>query len=209
MVSNIYQNVMLNPVKFENKCSCNNKVVLKPVTISDLKTNKPVSNKKVSLGEAFSLIKCGLVDKAKEIYNFVVSKPIKVFETMGAIAGGLSALPLIGVSAVSGAAVLALGFFTFSTGKTVKNVYKAIQHNKDGDYVELRKDLHNLGGNSLHLLLSLPFLPKAFKDIKFFSQNTAKLGLNQELIDNIKHADSFFAMIKEFFKGHLSILKTY
>ena len=48
----------------------------------------------------------------------------------------------------------------------VEDTVKAIKHNKNGEYAQLRNDLGKIGGDCLDLALSMPFLPKALKNKK-------------------------------------------
>ena len=165
----------------------------------DVKVDK---GEKVSFKEGITLISKGFVEKIKAMGKAIVEHPIK---TLGAVAGTtllLSALPLIGITAATGAAVMAVGFGCYAIGKTAIDVTKAVKHNKEGEYNEVRKDLEKIGGDGLDLALSLPFLPKAIKQVSRFAQyGTTTVGLNTELIAGLKNIKSIKDIPLEFAKA--------
>ena len=169
----------------------------------DVKVDK---GQKISFKEGAGLVAKGFINKIKSMGKAIVEHPIK---TLGAVVGTtalLSALPLIGITAATGAAVMAVGFGCYAIGKTAVDVTKAVKHNKEGEYNEVRKDLEKIGGDGLDLALSLPFLPKAINQVKRFAQyGTTTVGLNSELIAGLKNIKNIKDIPLEFAKAETLI----
>ena len=170
------------------------------------KAVKVDKGEKVSVKEGVHILGKGFINKAKAMGKAIVEHPIK---TLGAVVGTtalLSALPLIGITAATGAAVMAVGFGCYAIGKTAVDVTKAVKHNKEGEYNEVRKDLEKIGGDGLDLALSLPFLPKAINQVKRFAQyGTTTVGLNSELIAGLKNIKNIKDIPLEFAKAETLI----
>lgn len=126
--------------------------------------------------------------------------PIKTLAVAGLTTAAIGALPLIGVSSATGAAVMALGFAGASVAKTTKDVVEAVKDGKEGRNDELREDLEDIGGDSADLAMSLPFVPKALKQVKRAFKFGPALKLNTQGFKNIKNADSLNAKMTEYNK---------
>jgi len=159
-------------------------------TVEQPKEENP-NGEKVGFFEGLKLIGKGFVNKAKNMITSVFKHPIKTIAAVGLTTLALSALPLIGITAATGAAVLALGFAAFAVTKTIVDVVETVKDNKEGRYNEVREDLEKIGGDGVDLALSLPFVPKAAKQVtRFAKYGTSTVGVNSELISNLKNAHS-------------------
>jgi len=170
--------------------------------------NKEASNEKVTFGEGIKLVAKGFWNKVKDIAKTVIHHPVK---TLGAIAlttAGLAALPLIGISTATGAAVLAIGFAALAVGKTIIHTTQAIKHNNNSEYNKVREDLQKIGGDGLDLALSVPFVPKAINAVKRqikYTSNGLKPVFNKDLWSDLKITKGLWNKIKEFTKADLRI----
>ncbi len=120
----------------------------------------------VTAVEGAKLIGKGFIDKAKNIFTTIKDHPVKTLAVVAGTAALIAAAPLIGVSSAVAASVLTLGFAAVAVGKTVYHAVDAAKHEKNEEYDELRKDLHNIGGDVLDLAMTAPFIPKALKTVK-------------------------------------------
>lgn len=170
-----------------------------------IKTEGTDNNTKVSLKEGLSLIGKGFINKAKDLGKAIIKHPVKTIAIMAGTALGIAALPIIGISSAAGAAAIAIGCGAIAVGKTIYHSTKAIKHNKNGEYNELRNDLQKIGGDGLDLALSLPFVPKAFKTLQRNIKFAPTIGLNKELLSNIKNAKGLNAKYTELLKGDIKI----
>lgn len=183
----------------------NRKIPNDSIEISNGNILSQENNTKVSFKEGLSLIGKGFVNKIKDLGKSIIQHPLKTLAIVGATTLGLAALPIIGISSAVGASVLAIGCAGIAVGKTAVHTAKAIKHNNNGEYNELRKDLEKIGGDGLDLALSLPFVPKAIKTIKRNINFAPAIGLNKELLTNIKNAKGLNAKYTELLKGNLRI----
>ena len=170
--------------------------------------SKQKKEQNVSFTEGCGLVAKGFANKAVEIFKTIIKHPV---QTVGAIAlttAALTALPLIGIASATGAGILAAGFAALAVGNGISHSIQAVKHNKDKKYGELRQDLKKIGGDSLDLALSLPFVPKAINSIKRqvkYTQNGLKPVFNKELWTNVKETKGLWNKVKEFVKGDLRI----
>ena len=125
----------------------------------------PKQQKKVSFNEGCDIIFSGAKDTAVNTVKSVVQHPIKTLATMAATTAALTSLPFMGISMATGGAALVTGFGGLAIFNTAKNIFKAHKNSKNGNYDEMRKTLHDLGGNAVDLALTLPFMPKAVKHL--------------------------------------------
>lgn len=174
-------------------------------TTGKVKAEATENNTKVSFKEGLSLIGKGFINKAKDIGKAIIEHPVKTIAIMAGTAIGIAALPIIGISSAVGASVLAIGCGAIAVGKTVYHTAKAIKHNKNGEYSNLRNDLQKIGGDSLDLALSLPFIPKAFKTLQRNIKFAPTIGINKELLTNIKNAKGINGKYTELLKGDMRI----
>ena len=169
--------------------------------LTNTKEQEPVTFK-----EGAKLVGKGFLVQAKGIVTSIFKHPIR---TIGAIAGttlALSALPLIGITAATGASVLALGFAGIAIFNTVKDAMQVARDNKNGNYDSMRKNLEKLGGDGLNLAMSLPFVPKAIKQVnRTVKYGTTTIGLNKELISGLKNVKNIKDIPFEFNKADLRI----
>ena len=171
----------------------------------ELSIKKAQENRPVSFGEGLKIVGKGFIGKVKDIASSIVKHPIRTLLTAGATTLALSALPLIGVTTATGACVLALGAAGIAVGKTAVHTAKAIKHAKNNENDELRKDLSKIGGDCLDLALSLPFAPKALKQVKRAAKFGPKVAFDKELWTNFKNAKGVGAKRLELLKGECKI----
>ncbi|MBQ8460060.1 hypothetical protein IJ541_08165 [bacterium] len=165
-------------------------------------TNVKNKNEKVSFWEGVKLVGKGFLNKICDIGKSIIKHPIKTLAAVGVTTLALSALPLIGITAATGAAVLAIGFGTYAVFNAGKDTVKAVKHNNNGNYEAVRQDLQNIGGDGVDLALSLPFVPKVINQLKRFAQyGTSTVGVNSELIANLKNIKNIKDIPLEFAKA--------
>lgn len=176
------------------------------VEISQQQCATESKNEKVSFSEGIGLVGKGFWDKICDIGRTIKNNPLKALAAVGITSLALAALPLIGITAATGGAILALGFGAYAAFNTVKDVVKAVKHNGEGNYDAVRQDLQNIGGDGVDIALSLPFVPKAINQVKRFAKyGKSSFGLNKELIANLKNAKSIGDVRMEFAKARTSI----
>jgi len=172
------------------------------VSFSGSDKNSEAKSEKVSFGEGIKLIGKGFINKVRDIGKSIIEHPLKTLALVGGTTLALAALPLIGITAATGGAVLALGFAAYASVNTAKDVVKTIKHNKEGDYDAVRQDLQNIGGDGVDLALSLPFVPKAINQVKRYAKyGTSTFGINKELIANLRNAKNINDVSLEFAKA--------
>lgn len=155
--------------------------------------------KSIGLGEGIGLLFKGVGKQVKDIVSSVVEHPVRTLGVVGATTAGLMALPLVGIPTAVGGAALALGFAGLATVNGVKHTSEFIKNNSNGEYDKARENLEQIGGDSVDLALSAPFVPKAIKEVKNFAKY-GKVALNTSALSEIKSAKGL--------KGKLSALKS-
>ena len=169
-------------------------------------SSKDNSQEKVSFKEGLKLVGKGFINKLKNMVTSIVQHPVKTIAAVGATALLISAAPLIGVASATAGAFLALGFAAYAVGKTAVDVVETVKDSKEGRYDEVRQDLEQIGGDGVDLALSLPFAPKAIKQVSRFARyGTGTVGLNTELLSNLKNCRSYSDVSLEFAKANTSI----
>lgn len=168
--------------------------------------HNPVLNKEVSFSEGLGLIATGFKDKAISTVKSIITHPVQAIGVTALTAAGIAALPLIGISATTGTAVLAIGFGAFSAFTAGKDIIKAVNHNKNKQYEELRQDLHAVGSDSLDVALSVPFVPKGIRQITKEVKYGCGIKLNSGLLNEIKNAKGISAKITEYIKGNVKLV---
>ncbi len=164
--------------------------------------SKNNSEEKVSFKEGAKLIGKGFVDKVKNMVTSIIKHPVKSILAVGATSLLIAGAPIIGVASATAASILALGFAGYAVGKTAVDVVETVKDNKAGRYNEVREDLQQIGGDGVDLALSLPFAPKAFKQVSRFAHyGKGAVGLNTELLSNLKNCHSFSDVKLEFAKA--------
>ena len=160
----------------------------------------------VTFKEGVKLAGKGFLNQAKEMLSSIIKHPIRTIGAVAATSLALSALPLIGITTAAGASALALVFAGVSIFKTAKDVTQIIKDNKNGNYNSMRNNLEKLGGDSLNLAMSLPFVPKAIKQVnRTIKYGKTTIGLNKELINGLKNIKSVKDIPFEFNKADLKI----
>ena len=158
----------------------------------------------ITFKEGFGLYAKGFTSKVKSIFSAIIKHPIK---TAGIILGTtalLGALPLIGISTVAAGSALALLYAGIAIGKTTYHTAKFIKNKNNENYDEARKNLGQMGSDTVDLALTLPFVPKAIKNVKDFVK-FGKIGVNHELIEEINASEGVGAKFKALKNGNVKI----
>lgn len=146
-----------------NNFNINNrpKTTSKPAAVN-FTSRKPhtAPNERITYTEGMSILWGGVKQQISDTINFLFCNP-KGIMGMLAMGAGLALLPFIGIPVSVGGSALAVIFGTAASIKTVKHCINFAKHNNNGQYDEARKNLKNLGEDSVDLALSLPFTPKA------------------------------------------------
>ena len=161
-------------------------------------------NKKIGFKEGVGLFAKGFTTKIKNLATSIIKHPIKTAGIILASTALLSALPLIGISTVAAGSALALLYAGIAVGKTTAHTIQFIKNNKNENYTEARKNLEQMGGDTVDLALTLPFVPKAVKNIKDFAK-FGKIGINHELINEIKNSQGIKAKFNALKAGNFKI----
>jgi len=198
------QNMTLSPLAQE--------ILTKRANNADTFTKNPPSlsllqpqPKRVSFGEGVKLVAKGFFVKIKDMITDIVKHPIKTAAAIALTSGVLLALPLISIPTAVGASVIALGFAGFSLYGMGKAISSALRNSQAGDNDALREDLKNIGGKTLDLAISLPFVPKAFNTVKN-QIKYGKIGVNTELWNNFKNAKGIKAKYGEIRKANVALI---
>ncbi len=150
------------------------------------------NGEKVGLKEGAKLVGEGFLGKIKNTVTSIVHHPVKTALAIGATSACILAAPVAGIASATAASILAVGFAGFALGKTAGDVIQTVKDNNDGKYNEVRKDLKNIGGDGVDLALSLPFAPKAINQVSRFAKyGRGTVGINRELITNLKNSKNF------------------
>lgn len=175
---------------------------LKPDSI-ELSSNE-TKEKPINFKEGLGIYANGFKNKLKNMASSIIKHPIKTAALVLGTTAVLSALPLIGISTIAAGSALALLYAGLAIGKTTYHTVKFVKNNKNENYNEARKNLEQMGGDTVDLALTLPFVPKAVKNVKDFAK-FGKIGVNQELINNIKESKGIKAKFNTLKAGNLKI----
>lgn len=162
--------------------------------------------KKVGFGEGLKIMATGFKDKVVGIAKSIIKHPLKTAAIVGGTCLALAALPVIGISSAVGAAALAVGFGAYAIGKTAVHAALAIKHNNNGEYDRVREDLHKIGGDTVDLALSVPFMPKGIKEIHNAVKFSPGLRINTELLSTVKNTKGFIPRLQQLSKADLQIM---
>lgn len=159
----------------------------------------------VTFMEGTKIILKGAGNKAKDFFKTIIKHPVQTLAVIGGTSAALAALPLVGISAATGASALAVGFGAYAVFKTVKHASNAVHNNNKKDYSALRDDLKQIGGDTVDLALTVPFAPKGITNLKNAFKYAPKPAINSDLINNIKSAKGLKEKAFEFFKAELKL----
>ena len=154
---------------------------------------------KISFGEGCGLIVKGIGKQVGDMITTIFKHPAKTLLAVGGTTLGLMALPLVGIPVAVGGAALAVGFAGLAAIKGIKHASQFARNNRAGNYDEARKNLEQIGGDTVDLALSAPFVPKGIKSIKKFAKY-GKVGVNHQALAELKSAKGL--------KGKFKSLKT-
>ena len=137
----------------------------------------PEKYRKIGLVEGTGLLIKGIGKQIKSTITSIVEHPIKTLAVVGGTTLGIMALPIIGIPAAVGGSALALGFAGLAVGKGAYHTMQFLKNNENGTYDIARQNLEQIGGDTVDLALSAPFVPKAIKTVKEFA--TSRFNRNR------------------------------
>ncbi len=144
-------------------------------------------SRKIGFGEGIGLLAKGVFKQVKDVVGAIFEHPIRTLAVVGATSVGLMALPLIGIPTAVGGAAMALGFAGLAVFNGAKHTMQFLKNNSNGEYDKARENLEQIGGDSVDLALSAPFVPKALKEIKRFAKY-GKIGYNADMAAKVVNA---------------------
>lgn len=167
-----------------------------------------LKDSKVTFKEGLQLLFKGFKDTLKSCFTESIKHPLRSVAVIGLTTLGLLALPFVGISIATGAALLTVAFGVYSITKTSVHGYDAFKHAKNKDYDALRKDISKLGGDSFDLAFCLPFMSKGVQSLyKGIKYGGSTIGYNAELINEIKKPNlTFMQRFNEIGKANLRIM---
>lgn len=155
-------------------------------TISEFRFNSGLNycgtDKKISFQEGASLIWSGIKQQVRDIGNMLFTNPKTLLFLVG-LTAAMAVLPAAGIPASVIGGFLAVCFAAASTAKTIKHCHEFTLNHRRGQYNLARKNLKNIGEDSVNLALSIPFTPSAIFRLKIF-KNFGKIQLDKELFKN-------------------------
>lgn len=140
-----------------------------------------LKNEKIGFTEGFGLLGKGILNQAKGIIDSIVKHPIKTLAVIGGTSLALMLLPVIGIPTAVGGGILAIGFAGLSVGKGISHAIQFAKNNEEGTYHLARKNLEQIGEDTVDLALSVPFVPKSIIHVKNFAKY-GKISYNKQLI---------------------------
>lgn len=175
------------------------------VDINKVRSLTEPTNKPVEFQEGINIVFNGMKQKATNILTSIVRHPVKTAASVGITVGALAALSLINIPMITSGAILALGFAGIAVAKTFIDGTKAFKHHQQGNNDALRTDLHHIGGDSVDLMLSLPFVPKSIQAVKDQVRFGRAIGLNHELLSGLSSAKGLINKAKVFINANKSL----
>lgn len=182
--------------------SANNKIPFKSLNNSNQTTEK-----KVDFKEGINLIGKGFLSQGKNLLTSIIKHPVRTIATTAITSGVLLALPLIGIPTAVGGGFLTLGFAGFSIFNLAKNIKEAKENNDKQDYSKAQDSFKKIGNSIFDVALTLPFAPKAVKEISEFAKY-GKVGINSTLISNFKQ-EKGFKKLSAFQKANQEFKRSY
>lgn len=158
----------------------------------------PEKYRKIGLVEGTGLLIKGIGKQIKSTITSIVEHPIKTLAVVGGTTLGIMALPIIGIPAAVGGSALALGFAGLAVGKGAYHTMQFLKNNENGTYDIARQNLEQIGGDTVDLALSAPFVPKAIKTVKEFA-TYGKIAYNPNILNELKSAKGL--------KGKTAVIK--
>ncbi len=158
----------------------------------------PEQYRKIGLAEGTGLLIKGIGKQIKSTITSIFEHPIKTLAVGGGTTLGIMALPIIGIPAAVGGSALALGFAGLAVGKGAYHTMQFLKNNENGTYDIARQNLEQIGGDTVDLALSAPFVPKAIKTVKEFA-TYGKIAYNPNILNELKSAKGL--------KGKTTVIK--
>ena len=125
-----------------------------------------------------------ILNQAKGIIDSIVKHPIKTLAVIGGTSLALMLLPVIGIPTAVGGGILAIGFAGLSVGKGISHAIQFAKNNEEGTYHLARKNLEQIGEDTVDLALSVPFVPKSIIHVKNFAKIRQKSHTTNNLSQN-------------------------
>ena len=121
---------------------------------------------KITSKEGLKLFLKGAKTRIFNMGKEIKEHPVRTVLVSAGTVAALSALPLIGITVATGAAVIAGVFGTITGVHVLNDLSKILKFNKQGEYNKVRNQIKNLGGDTFDLAMVLPFMPKGLKQFK-------------------------------------------
>ncbi|MGN0031911.1 MAG: hypothetical protein ACI37Q_08160 [Candidatus Gastranaerophilaceae bacterium] len=151
--------------------------------------------KPIGVLEGTKLLGKGIVKQVTSTISSIVENPLKTLAIIGGTTLVITSLPLIGIPAAVGGGALAIGFAGLALGKGAYHTLQFVKNNEVGTYDIARKNLEQIGGDTVDLALSAPFIPKALKNIQEFLKY-GKFGYNQVLANQLQQTKGIINKFK-------------
>ncbi len=151
--------------------------------------------KPIGVLEGIKLLGKGIAKQVASTITSIVEHPLKTLAIIGGTTLAITSLPLIGIPAAVGGGALAIGFAGLALGKGAYHTLQFVKNNEVGTYDIARKNLEQIGGDTVDLALSAPFVPKALKNIQEFSKY-GKFGYNQVLANELQQTKGIINKFK-------------
>ncbi len=161
-----------------------------PETAEEKKNvEEPKKAERVTFKKGAVLFATGIGKRIGEWADSIIKHPIRSLATLAATTLGICALPLIGIPSTVGSGVLICALAAAGLIGAGVNICKFIKNNNNGKYEEAEKNMENIGGNTIEMLASLPFVPKAVSNIGDFAKY-GKIAKNKTLTSQTKNIEA-------------------
>ncbi|MBE7705543.1 MAG: hypothetical protein E7Z90_07040 [Cyanobacteria bacterium SIG29] len=142
------------------------------------------NSNKITGKEAISIVSKGMLENIKEIGTSIIKHPVKTILSGAIVSGLLLTTPLIGIPTAVAGSILTLCYLGFACNKSIKDIMNFVKNNKNKNYNEARKNLKEIGKDTINIGLSLPFVPKATKSVTKFIKY-GKISPNLDLMKGL------------------------
>lgn len=155
---------------FSNSYISKNRNINKVFDEIKIDTVTLTNSKKITSKEAVSIVAKGMLENIKEIGTSIIKHPVKTILSGILVSGLLMTTPLIGIPTAVAGSALTLCYLGLACNKSIKDIMNFVKNNKSENYNEARKNLKEIGKDTINIGLSLPFVPKATKTITKFTK---------------------------------------
>lgn len=161
-------------------------------------------NSKVGFLEGAKLVLGGAGNRIKDMFLYPLKHPLISAAAGIVTTATMCALPLIGISSVTGAAVLGVGFAALSTLNMAKNIKNAVKSYKENNNNELRKNLKEIGGSCVDIALSTRTFKKNIINIKN-QFKYGKIGFRKDFANDFKNQKGIMKKLSSLNKSNAKI----